>query len=408
MDPPESVSLATIRAAHQRLAEVVWRTPVLSPQALLEVTGSTLYFKAENLQTTGAFKIRGAANKLLSLDAAQRASGVAVASAGNHALAVAYAAHQLRFPTWVFMPEDAPLTKIDAVRRWTPNVRLVPGGYDDAQAAAGRFAGEEGLSVIPPFDDPDVIAGQGTVGLEVVENLGDVSTIVVPVGGGGLLAGVATCVRALVPRVRIVGVQVEGYASLVPGGSSDGEAGRTICDGIAVKRPGELTSRLIQELVDEVVVVSDDDAAQAMVTLLDHANLVVEGAGAVGLAAIQTGKVTADEKTCVLLTGGNVDSSLLTECIRRGETAAGRRLIIRTVLTDRPGALLELLRVVAGHDANILGIEHLRDGIDLHVRQSAVQLVLETKGPDEASSMVEAIRAAGFEVAAELARRSEI
>jgi threonine dehydratase len=301
------------------------------------------------------------------------------------------------------MPAEAPLAKIAAVREYGGEVRLVDGPFDDCVGAARAEAEQTGGTFIHAFDDPLVIAGQGTVGLELLRQVPNIAMVVVPIGGGGLVAGVATALRAAKPGIRVVGVQsdtVAPYAGIEPATGPS-----TICDGIAVKHPGEITKPLVHELVDEIVTVSDDETAQAMVHLLERSKQVVEGAGAVGVAAVLQGRVkpVEDGATVMILSGGNVDAALLVEAIRLGETAAGRRMILATKIPDRPGGLARLLGLVADAGANVIDVEHLRDGMDLHVRETAVQLVLQTRGPDHDEQILEAIRAAGYEPTREMA-----
>ncbi|MFL5893661.1 MAG: pyridoxal-phosphate dependent enzyme, partial [Thermoleophilaceae bacterium] len=276
-------------------------------------------------------------------------------------------------------------------------VELVDGAFDDAVAAARDAARSSGRMVVHAFDDPLVVAGQGTVGRELLRQVPDLRMVVVPLGGGGLTSGIAIAVKAAVPDARVVGVQSDLCA---PFAGQEPTGGRsTICDGIAVKHPGEVTAPLVERLVDEVVTVSDDEAAEAMVMLLERSKQVVEGAGAVGVAALMHGRVepAADGATVAILSGGNVDATLLAEAIRLGETSAGRRMVLATTIPDRPGGLATLLAIVARLGANVLDVEHLRDGMDLHVRETAVQLVLQTRGPDHDWQIVEAVRDAGYE-----------
>jgi threonine dehydratase len=300
------------------------------------------------------------------------------------------------------MPAQAPLAKVAAVRAYGGTVRLVDGTYDEAGEEAARFAAAEGKTLIPPFDDPDVVAGQGTVGLEIARDAPATCLIVAPVGGGSLAAGVAIAAKARIPGVRVVGVQADACAPYPPSLAAHRPIGarsaNTICDGIAVKRPGELTLPLVGKWVDEIVTVSDDEVAQAMVLLLERSKLVVEGAGAASVAAVIAGKVDppAEGEVCAILSGGNVDASRLVECIRLGETAAGRRLVLVTVVPDRPGALASLVRVVAEQGANVLDVTHLREGVDLHVRETAIRLVLQTDGAEHGEAIVQAVEQAGF------------
>ena len=382
--------------AAEAVAGVARETPVLPAKRLARQVGGELWLKLENLQVTGSFKVRGAVNRLSQMTDAEREAGVLAASAGNHAQAVAWAARKLGTRATLFMPAEAPLAKIAAVREYGGEVRLVDGLLEDAFTAARAEAQEHGGTFVHAFDDRAVIAGQGTVGLELLRQVPNISMAVVPIGGGGLISGVATALRAAKPDIRIAGVQSETvapYAGLEP---TMGPS--TICDGIAVKHPGEITRPLVEELVDEIVTVSDDETAQAMVHLIERSKQVVEGAGAVGVAALMQGRVKPAEEgaTVMVLSGGNVDATLLVEAIRLGETAAGRRMILATKIPDRPGGLATLLSLVAKLGANVIDVEHLRDGMDLHVRETAVQLVLQTRGPDHDERIVEAVREAGY------------
>jgi threonine dehydratase len=360
--------------------------------------------KAESLQLTGSFKIRGASYKLSRLSDAERAAGVVAASAGNHAQALALAARRLGITATLCMPQRAALAKVAAVRRYGGEVRLVPGSYDEAGEAARELAAKEGMTLVHAFDDPEIVAGQATLGLEIAAEVPDSRLVVVPLGGGGLASGVAMAVKSRLAGVRVVGVQAEACApypsSLAAHRPIGARSAGTIADGIAVKRPGELTLPLVERYVNEVVTVTDDEIAQAMVLLVERAKLVVEGAGAAGVAALMHGRVEPPEtgSVCVVLSGGNVDASLLAECIRLGETAAGRRIVLSTVVPDRPGALAGLLRVVGDQGANVVDVEHLRDGVDLHVRETAIQLVLQTEGPEHSERLLAAVRAEGFGV----------
>ena len=358
--------------------------------------------KAESLQLTGSFKVRGAFHKMESLSPAQLEGGVVAASAGNHAQAVALAAGRLGARADLFMPADAPLAKIEATRAYDAEVHLVEGSYDEASQEARAFAQERGATLIHAFDDPQIVAGQGTVGLEIAADAPATRLLVVPLGGGSLSSGIAIAVKSRVPGARVIGVQAEACApypsSLAAHRPIGARTANTICDGIAIKRPGELTLPLVERYVDEVVTVSDDQVAEAMVLLLERAKLVTEGAGAAGVAALLAGKVEppTEGETCAILSGANVDATRLAECIRMGETAAGRRMVLWTVVPDRPGALAALLRLVAEEGANVVEVEHVREGVELHVRETAIQLVLQTSGPEHANKVLRAVREQGF------------
>jgi threonine dehydratase len=401
------VGVAEIERAAGVIRGQVRETPVLSAGEISRRVGAPVRLKAENLQRTGSFKVRGALNRIATLSDRELAAGVVAASAGNHAQALAVAAGSRGGRAVLYMPEDAPIAKVEAVRGRGGEVRLVPGSYDDAAGAAREAAEEQGLTLIHPFDDPVVLAGQGTVGLEIASQAPDCRLVVVALGGGALAAGVAIAVKDRQADARVVGVQAEACAPYPPSLEAHRPIGarsaNTICDGIAVKRPGELTLPLVSEYVDEVVTVSDDDVAQAMVLLLERSKLVVEGAGAASVAALLAGKVEppAAGAICAVLSGGNVDAARLVECIRLGETAAGRRLVFSTVIPDRPGALARLLHTVAAEAANVLDVIHVREGVDLHVRETAIRLVLQTDGPGHGERIVASVREQGFTVTAE-------
>jgi threonine dehydratase len=404
---PTAVSVADVEDAARRIAGQVRETPLLPAGELSRRLGARVLLKAENLQVTGSFKARGATNVVRRLPEEVLRAGVVAASAGNHAQAVAFASRDAGAQALLVMPEEAPLAKVAAVRQYGGEVRLHGATYDDAKAEARRIADEDGRTLVHAFDAPEVVAGQGTVGLEVARDAPGVRLVVVPLGGGGLAAGVGLATKARLPEARVVGVQAEACApyidSLAAHRPIGARSANTICDGIAVKRPGDFTLPLVERYVDEVVTVSDDEVAQAMVLLLERSKLVVEGAGAVAVAALMQGRVQApaDGEVCAVLSGGNVDASLLAECIRLGETAAGRRMVLSTVVPDRPGALAGLLRVVADHGGNVVDVEHLRDGIDIHVRETAIKLVLQTRGPDSNQEILDAARAEGFSVRVE-------
>jgi threonine dehydratase len=403
----EQIGEREVREAAELVSGTVRETPVVSAGELSRRLGAPVTLKAENLQVTGSFKARGATNAIRRLSAAELESGVVAASAGNHAQAVAYAARAAGARATLVMPAAASLAKVAAVRRYGGEVAFVDGGFDEARAEADRLAAERGLREIPAFDAPEVVAGQGTVGLEIARQAPATRLVVVPLGGGGLIAGIAIALAALLPEARVVGVQASACAPYIDSLAAHRPVGArsadTICDGIAVKRPGDYTLPLVERLVDEVVTVSDDEVAQAMVLLLERSKLVVEGAGAVAVAALMHGRVEApaDGETCAVLSGGNVDASLLSECIRLGETAARRRIVLSTVVSDRPGALSALLAIVAGLGGNVVDVEHLRDGIDIHVRETAIKLVLQTRGPDHSDEILAAVRAEGFSVRVE-------
>ena len=403
----EAVSAADVEDAARLIAGKVRETPVLPAGELSRRVGAQVVLKAENLQLTGSFKARGATNMIGRLSSEALRAGVVAASAGNHAQAVACAARDMGARAVLVMPEEAPVSKVAAVRQYGGEVRLHGGNYDDAHTEAARLVEEEGLTAVHAFDQAEVVAGQGTVGLEIARQAPEVKLVVVPLGGGGLAAGIGLAVAEWLPGARVVGVQAEACApyidSLAAHRPIGARSANTICDGIAVKRPGDFTLPLVERYVDEVVTVSDDEVAEAMVMLLERTKQVVEGAGAVAVAALMQGRIAAPKEgqVCAVLSGGNVDASLLSECIRLGETAAGRRMVLSTIVPDRPGALSGLLQVVAEHGGNVVDVEHLRDGIDLHVGETAINLVLQTRGPDASQEILDAVQAQGFAVRVE-------
>jgi threonine dehydratase len=398
-----TVSAEDVRAARPAVEAVARRTPVLSTRTFSERAGGTVALKAENLQRTGSFKIRGAAAKVASLGDGDCARGVVAASAGNHAQALAAAAQRRGITCEVFVPADAPIAKAEAARGHGAIVHLGGTSVDDCIGRAQERAREGGLTFVHPFDDPVIVAGQGSLGLELLEDVADLAQVVVPVGGGGLASGIAIAVKSARPDVRVVGVQVAACApypeSLRRGQAVPVDSALTIADGIAVKRPGELTLPLLKQWLDELVVVGEDETAEAMALLMERCKLVVEGAGAVGVAALLGGQVrpTQAGTTVAVLSGGNVDAALLAAIVRRHENEGGRRLVLLTRVPDRPGGLVGLLSLVSEAGANIVDVSHVREGLDLHVRETAVELVLETRGHEHAEAVMAALAAAGYE-----------
>jgi threonine dehydratase len=402
--PRTEPSLAPDAIARAREAgrELVRHTPVLSSRTIARRCGApAVALKAENLQRTGSFKLRGAVAKLAALGDSG-AAGVVTGSAGNHAQSLAYAAQARDVPCEVFMPQGSSIAKADSATDLGAHVRVVAGTVDDCIDAARERAREGGLAFVHPFDDLDVIAGQATLGLELVDEVDHLAKVVVPVGGGGLACGVAIAVKTARPDVEVVGVQVEACApfveSLRRGVPVPAASALTIADGIAVKAPGELTLGLAERWLDGVETVGEDAVAEAMVVLLERAKLVVEGAGAVGVAALLEDRVepAAEGTTVAVLSGGNVDAGLLAAIARRHETESGRRLVLLTRVSDRPGGLAQLLAHVAATGANLVDVSHVREGLDLHVRETAVELVLETRGHEHAAAIESALEAAGY------------
>jgi threonine dehydratase len=378
-------TLRDVEEARVRLEGIARVTPVYGSQTLSRLAGREVWLKAENLQRTGAFKVRGAVNKIATLTPEQRSTGVVAASAGNHGQAVAWAAREAGSHARIYVPQDAPMAKVEACRNY--GAETVMGGerFEDAFAGARAYVEESGATFIHPFEDPVVIAGQGTIGLELAEQVASVKTFVIPVGGGGLAAGIATVLRAVLPGVRIVGVQA-------------GKSGYTIADGIFVKEPGELTMSILDDVLDDMVHVSDEEISQALVLLLERTKLLVEGAGAVGLAALLNDRVGGAGPVAVVLSGGNIDPTLLISIMRHGLTAGGRYLVIRTRVPDRPGELIKLLELLAEQRANVVSVEHHREGMDISVGETEVELTLATRDRNHCEEVVSTLEARGYPV----------
>ena len=383
-------------AARERGKEVVLHTPVLPSAYLSQRFGGTIVLKAENLQRTGSFKIRGGMNKLAQLGNAKE-TGVVAGSAGNHAQGLALAAKHFGAKCEIFVPKGASLSKIAATKHYGATVLDGGESVDTAVAAALSRAKETGMAFCHPYDDPDVIAGQGTLGLELLEDIEDLELLIIPLGGGGLLAGTALAIKQQHPDVRIIGVQASVCAPFIHGTSPDGKV-LTLADGIAVKQPGNYTKPLIDKWVDQIIEVDEDSIADAVVILMEHTKMLVEGGGAVGLSALLTNQITPSKNgtTCIVLSGGNIDIGLIPNLVRRNETNEGRRLTIFVRLPDRPGSLAKLVDVCATNDANVIEVQHIREGVKLHPRETGIQVVLEVKSPEHALSVIAAAKASGF------------
>jgi len=396
------VGLADIRAARTLLEGVSRTTPMEGSRALSERVGGPVWLKCENLQRTGSFKIRGAYVRIARLSEQERARGVVAASAGNHAQGVALAAAMLGTSATIFMPAAAPLPKVAATAAYGAAVRLGGASVDEALLAAAVFAQETGAILIHPFDHADVIAGQGTVGLEVLEQCPDVRTVVVCTGGGGLVSGIAAAVKALRPDVQVVAAQASGAAafpgSLEAGAPTALTAMLTMADGIAIGCPGEVTFRHVRDLVDRVVTVDDDALSRALLLSLERAKLVIEPAGAAGLAAVMEDPGAFTPPVVVVLSGGNIDPLLLSKVIRHGLVAGGRFLSLGVRIPDRPGELARLLGVLADSAANVLDVEHQRTGRGLHLDEVEVELQLETRGAVHSEAVQAALTAASYAV----------
>jgi threonine dehydratase len=398
-------TLADFEHAQRTVAAIARRTPMETSRHLGTAAGVPVHLKCENLQRTGSYKLRGAFNRLSALTAEERARGVVAASAGNHAQGVAYAARELGIRATIFMPVGVALPKLEATRAYGADVVLRGDSIGETLEAAARFATETGATVIPPFDHPDVVAGQGTLGLEILEQAPDATTIVVPIGGGGLAAGIASAAKqkaaALGRTIRVVGVQAENAApyvpSLVAGEPTAVPVVPTIADGIAVYRPGELNFEIIREAIDEVVTVGEDDIARALLVLLERAKLVVEPAGAVGVAALMTGRVRSDGPVVAVLSGGNIDPLLMQRVIAHGLAASDRYLTLRIGLPDRPGQLARISELLAAANANVVEVMHTRHGAGMQISEVALQLSVETRGPVHREEVVAVLRRAGYE-----------
>ena len=398
------VTAADVEAAGRLLEGIVRVTPMVHSRALSELAGGPVHLKCENLQRAGSFKIRGAYTRMSRLSPAEQARGVVAASAGNHAQGVALAARLLGITAQVFMPEGAPLPKLAATRGYGARVEFAGSSVDDALVAAGAYAAQTGAVLIHPFDHPDVVAGQGTVGLEILAQCPDVRTVLVSTGGGGLLAGIATVLAARAPHVRVLGVQAEAAAAY-PGSLEAGRpvapsgfaASATMADGIAVGRPGQVPFALVSGLCCGIRTVSEELLSQALLLLLERQKTLVEPAGAVAVAAL-LGGLAVEPPVVAVLSGGNVDPLLLMRVIRHGMAAAGRYLRVRVALPDRPGSLAGLLARLAGSAANVLEVEHVRTGPQLPVNDVEIALWLETQGTEHCAKVLADLREGGFPV----------
>jgi threonine dehydratase len=379
-------TLADIQEARERLSGIAEQTPIYLSETFSRRVGREVRLKAENLQRTGSFKVRGAVNKLSTLTPEERAAGVVAASAGNHGQAVAWAARELGAPATIYVPQDAPMAKVEACKNYGATTVMTGAYFEDALTAAEQHVEETGGTFIHPYEDQLVIAGQGTIGLELAEQVPEVEVVLIPIGGGGLAVGVATALRALLPEVRLVGVQA-------------GLDGYTIADGIWVKVPSEFTMPLLEELLDDIVAVTDDEISEAIVLLLERAKLTVEGAGAASAAALLSGKAGGGSGTAVpILSGGNIDATMLISVMRHGLTSAGRYLVVRTNLSDRPGELIKLLSLVAEERGNVISVEHHREGMDIPVNETEVELTLVTRDEEHCRSLLDAMAERGYVV----------
>jgi threonine dehydratase len=378
-------TLAEIEAARRGLEGIARVTPVYGSETLSRLVGREVVLKAENLQRTGSFKVRGAVTRIAALSEGERRAGVVAASAGNHGQAVAWAAREAGIPAAIFVPQDAPTAKVEACRNYAAETEMVGAAFEDALSAAMAYADETGATFVHPYEDETVISGQGTIGLELAEQVPEAAVVLVPVGGGGLAAGIGLALRAVKPDARIVGLEVRRDRY-------------TIADGIAVKQPGALTSAILPDVVDDMITVSDDEISEAIVLLLERSKLVVEGAGAVGVAALLAEKVPGEGPAVALLSGGNIDATMLISVMRHGLTAAGRYLVVSTHLADRPGELIKLLSLIAAERGNVISVEHHREGMDVPVNETEVELTLVTRDEAHCLQLLAAMTESGYTV----------
>jgi len=397
------VTLEDVQAARQRIRDAVYLSPCARTETLSRLSRTHAYLKLDNLQMTGAYKERGALNKLLTLGEAERRRGLIAASAGNHAQAVAYHAGRLRVKATIVMPETTPIMKVANTRGHGARVVLHGSSYDEAYGEARRLEREEGLTFVHPFDDEAVIAGQGTIGPEILEQVPELDAVVVPMGGGGLVSGVAVAVKALAPSVKVIGVQTEALPCML----SAVEAGEivtldgasTIADGIAVKRAGDLTFEHVRRLVDEIVTVSEEEIASAILYLLEKEKTVAEGAGAVGVAALMHHRLAGVEgkRVCAVVSGGNIDVNVIARVIERGLAKDGRLVRINIRLLDKPGQLTKVSAVISHHKANVIEVHHSRAFTE-RLGDTTLLLTLETRGPDHVDEILRALRERGYQV----------
>ncbi len=397
------LSLEDVRQARERLAPVIHRTAILPSRTFSALSGNEVFLKPENLQKTGSFKLRGAYNRIATLSAEEKARGVIASSAGNHAQGVALSAAIHGVKATIVMPARAPVAKVMATQGYGAEVVLHGAVYDEAFRHARELQAERGLTFLHPFNDPMVMAGQGTVALEMLEDLPDLEALVVPIGGGGLIAGMAVTAKALKPGIRVIGVEAEGFdamrQSMLEGEIITVKAGSTLADGIAVKKPGDQTFPLIQRHVDAIVTVTEEEIAQAILLLLERAKWLVEGAGAVALAAVVDRKVgLAGAKVGVVLSGGNIDINLLSAIIEKGLAKAGRLLRFRTTVPDRPGQLAQVMEVLAGGGANVRAIRHDRYGEAVDLGFVQIGFEVETRHRHHAEEVLQALRQRGIAV----------
>jgi threonine dehydratase len=397
-----ALTLADVEAARERIASSVYKSPCARSEMLSRMTGQTVFLKLENLQMTGSFKERGALNKIAILTAEEARRGVVAASAGNHAQGVAYHATRRGIRAVIVMPLTTPLVKVQATRGFGAEVVLHGANYDEACEEATRLCHAEGMTFIHPFDDPLVMAGQGTIGLELLEQVEGLEAVVIPIGGGGLIGGIGCALKEMNPKVRVVGVQTAKLPSMreavAAGHPVTLPAGTTIADGIAVRRAGDVTFPVVAKYVDEIVTVDEDEIASAILTLLEREKTLAEGAGATALAALlqQRTSIPNGAKTVVLVGGGNIDVTLLSRIIERGLVQDGRLIRLRIHLLDKPGALLELTGIIAGHRVNIVDTLYNRAYYGVNLGDTTIDITMETRGPEQLAELLEALTSSGY------------
>lgn len=397
------ISLREIQEARERIAPFIHKTPIESSKTLSKLSGCEIFLKLENFQKTGSYKVRGALNKMLTLKESKTVKGVIAASAGNHAQGVAYSASQVGLYSLIVMPETAPISKIAATKSYGAEVLLHGEDFDSAYKMAKELAKERELFFIHAFDDPEVIAGQGTVALEILDDLKDIQAVIVPIGGGGLISGISIAIKEKNSKIKVIGVQAEGapatYLSIREGKIVELEKVNTIADGIAVRRPGEITTQIIKRYVDEIVLVSDEEIASAILLLMERAKLIVEAAGAVGTAALIAGKIPLKgARVLIVLSGGNIDVNLIARLIERGLIKTGRLLRFSTTLPDRPGALAGMLRVIAEERGNIISINHDRMSLRIRPAEAEVTITVETYGEEHAEKIIKSLKSHNYKI----------
>ncbi|MCX7711621.1 MAG: threonine ammonia-lyase [Clostridia bacterium] len=397
------ITFEDVVKAREVLRNVTYRTELMQSRTFNKISGNLIYLKTENFQKTGSFKLRGAYNKIANLTTEEKEKGVVTASAGNHAQGVAYAASSQKIRSVVVMPETTPIAKITATKGYGAEVVLFGGGYDDAFRKAMEIRKDTGMTFVHAFDDPYVIAGQGTIAIEMLEEIPELDMIVAPVGGGGMISGIALAAKSIKPDIKVIGVEAEGFDAMRKS-VSEGEivavnAANTIADGIAVRRPGDLTFSLIQKYVDEIVTVTEDEIASTILMLLERSKIMVEGAGAASLAAVIDKKILArDKKIGIVISGGNIDINLVSMIIDKGLIKSGRKVEIRTVLRDKPGQLRDLLDLLASAKVNIISVNHNREKEGINLGFAEVDMVLETQGREHAEKLIRMLNEKGYVV----------